>query len=154
MSRDIEDTILPACRDLGIAVTAYGVLSRGLFGGHLRRDSPSRDFGPFRRHSPRFAGDNLDRNLELADALRAVAEGVGVGTTPAQLAIAWVLHQGGDIVPLVGARRPDQLADALAALDLEFGPDVQAAIEEAVPRGAATGNRYPDPQMAHLDSER
>ncbi len=111
MSRDIEDTILPTCRDLGIAVTAYGVLSRGLLGGHLRRDSAPADLGPFRRHSPRFAGDNLDRNLGLVDALRAWPRAQG-WTTPAQLAIAWVLHQGDDIVPLVGARRPDQLADA------------------------------------------
>jgi aryl-alcohol dehydrogenase-like predicted oxidoreductase len=152
MSRDIEDTILPTCRDLGIAVTAYGILSRGLLGGHLTRDSAPADLGPFRQHSPRFSAENRDRNLGLVEDLRVVAE--RRGTTPAQLAIAWVLQQGNDIVPLIGARRPDHLTDALTALDLDLGPDELAAVMAAVPRGATAGHRYPEPQMSQLDSER
>ncbi len=152
LSRDIEDTILPTCRDLGIAVTAYGVLSRGLLGGHLTRDAAGVGLGQFRQHSPRFTGENLERNLELTDALRAVAK--NLGATLAQVAIAWVLHRGTDIVPVVGARRPDQLTDALVAVELELGSDDLAAIEAAVPRGSAAGERYPTPQMAQLDSER
>ncbi|WP_329385839.1 aldo/keto reductase [Streptomyces sp. NBC_01351] len=155
ISRGIEAEILPTARELGIGVTAYGVLSRGLISGHFTRD---RALGPgdFRGMSPRFQGDNLDRNLDLVDALRKVAEGKGV--TVAQAAIAWVLaqgpRQGVDIVPLVGARRRDRLDEALGALEISLGAGDLAAIEEAVPVGAAAGERYPAAQMAHLDSER
>lgn len=101
--------------------------------------------------SPRFQGENLDRNLDLVDRLRAVAEAKGASV--AQTAIAWVLAQGQDIVPLVGARRRDRLAEALGALDVTLDAADLAAIEEAVPAGAAAGERYPAAQMAHLDSE-
>ncbi|WP_369144146.1 aldo/keto reductase [Streptomyces sp. R44] len=154
VSRGIEEKILPTARELGIGVTAYGVLSRGLISGHFTRD---RELGPgdFRGMSPRFQGENLDRNLDLVDRLRAVAEAKGV--TVAQTAIAWVLAQGprhgADIVPLVGARRRDRLAEALGALDVTLEAADLAAIEEAVPAGAASGDRYPEAQMAHLDSE-
>jgi pyridoxine 4-dehydrogenase len=150
ISRGIEDQILPTCRELGISITAYGVLSRGLISGHWSKArSAGRDF---RSISPRFQGDNLDRNLALAERLRAVAQ--GFGATPAQAAIAWVAAQGSDIVPLVGARRRDRLAEALGALDLRLGPEALAALTEAVPAGAAAGARYPDAQLAHMDSER
>jgi aryl-alcohol dehydrogenase-like predicted oxidoreductase len=150
ISRDIEDSILPTCRELGIAITAYGVLSRGLISGHWARQALAP--GDFRGHTPRFQGENLDRNLALVDALRAVAEAKGV--TVAQIAIAWVLAQGTDIVPLIGARRPDRLAEALGALDIALTPADLEAIERAAPRGAAAGDRYAAPQMAMLDSEK
>ncbi|MFD4870397.1 aldo/keto reductase [Streptomyces sp. NPDC058412] len=154
ISRGIEQEILPTARELGIGITAYGVLSRGLISGHFTRDR-SLAPGDFRGMSPRFQGDNLDRNLDLVEALRKVAEDKGVSV--AQTAIAWVLaqgpRQGVDLVPLVGARRRDRLAEALGAMDITFSAADLAAIEEAVPAGAAAGERYPEAQMAHLDSE-
>ncbi|MEV5479528.1 MULTISPECIES: aldo/keto reductase [Streptomyces] len=151
VSRGIEEAILPTCRELGIGITAYGVLSRGLISGHFGRD---RKLAPndFRGMSPRFQGENLDRNLDLVDALRKIAEQKGVSV--AQTAIAWVLSRGEDIVPLVGARRRDRLAEALGSLDVPLDADDLAAIERAIPAGAAAGDRYPAEQMAHLDSER
>ncbi|MFE5808711.1 aldo/keto reductase [Streptomyces sp. NPDC056491] len=154
VSRGIEDEILPAARELGIGITAYGVLSRGLISGHFSRDRALAP-GDFRGMSPRFQGDNLDRNLDLVEALRKVAGSKGVSV--AQTAIAWVLAQGPrhgvDIVPLVGARRRDRLAEALGAMDVTLDAADLAAVEEAVPAGAAAGERYPAAQMAHLDSE-
>lgn len=150
ISRGIEDAIVPVCRELGIGITAYGVLSRGLIGGHL--SGPSFGARDFRAHSPRFQGENLDRNLALVEALRGVADGKGISV--AQTAIAWVLSRGDDIVPLVGARRRDRLAEAVGALEIELSPLDLAAIEAAVPRGAAAGERYALAQMAMLDSER
>jgi aryl-alcohol dehydrogenase-like predicted oxidoreductase len=151
MSRGVEREILPVCRELGIGITAYGVLSRGLLSGHWSKDRPlaERDF---RGRSPRFSGDNLDHNLTLVEALRKVAEARGV--TVAQTAIAWVLSRGEDIVPLIGARRRDRLQEALDALDVELTEDDLTAIEDAVPPGSAAGDRYDAAQMAHLDSER
>ncbi|MFI1800051.1 aldo/keto reductase [Streptomyces sp. NPDC020379] len=151
ISRGIEDDILPTLRELGIGVTAYGVLSRGLISGHFTRD---RQLAPndFRGMSPRFQGENLQHNLDLVDALREVAE--AKGATVAQTAIAWVLSRGEDIVPLVGARRRDRLTEALGALDVKLEEADLAAIERAVPAGAAAGDRYPTDQMAHLDSEK
>ncbi|MGZ5326677.1 MAG: aldo/keto reductase, partial [Solirubrobacterales bacterium] len=132
-------------------VTAYGVLSRGLLSGHWSKD---RDTDPtdFRSHAPRFTGENLDRNLELVEAIRAVA--VAKGASVAQVAIAWVLSRGEDVVPLVGARRRERLEEALGALELELTEEDLDAIERAVPAGAAAGERYDDQQMAVLDSER
>jgi aryl-alcohol dehydrogenase-like predicted oxidoreductase len=151
LSRGIEERILPTTRELGIAVTAYGVLSRGLISGHFSAD---RTLSPtdFRAHSPRFQGENLRHNLALVEALRKVADGKGVSV--AQIAIAWVLSRGEDIVPLVGARTRQRLAEALGALEVTLDEADLAAIEEAVPPGAAAGERYPAAQMAHLDSER
>jgi aryl-alcohol dehydrogenase-like predicted oxidoreductase len=149
LSRGIEGGILQACRELGIGITAYGVLSRGLISGHFQAPAGA---GDFRGHSPRFQGENLARNLTLVEALRAVAAAKGVSV--AQIAIAWVLSRGGDIVPLVGARRRDRLAEALGALDVALTQDDLAAIEHAVPPGAAAGERYAPAQMAMLDSER
>ncbi|MDK9499198.1 aldo/keto reductase [Streptomyces katrae] len=150
ISRGIEEEILPTARELGIGVTAYGVLSRGLISGHFTRERALAP-GDFRGMSPRFQGDNLHRNLDLVEALRKVAEEKGV--TVAQTAIAWVLSRGEDIVPLVGARRRDRLAEALGAMRVELTAADLAAIEEAVPAGSAAGERYPAAQMAHLDSE-
>jgi len=151
LSRGIEERILPTCRELGIAVTAYGVLSRGLLGGNWAK-ARSLAPGDFRGRAPRFSGENLEHNLELVEALADLASTKGV--TVSQLAIAWVLSRGEDIVPLVGARRRDQLADTLAALAVELTPADLEAIESAVPAGAAAGDRYPTPLMVHLDSER
>jgi aryl-alcohol dehydrogenase-like predicted oxidoreductase len=151
ISRGVEDEILPACRELGIAITAYGVLSRGLISGHWSRERDASP-GDFRAHSPRFQGENLDHNLELVDALRGIAEERGV--TVAQIAIAWVLGRGDDIVPLIGARRREQLEEALGALAVELSAEDLAKIEQAIPPGAAAGTRYPERQMAMLDSER
>lgn len=151
ISRGIEDEILPVCRSLGIGVTAYGVLSRGLLSGHWSKE---RAIGPgdFRGYSPRFSGENLDHNLTLVEALRSIAE--AKGATVAQIAIAWVLSRGDDIVPLVGARRRERLAEALGALTFTLNTDDLAQIERAVPAGAAAGDRYPTAQMSFLDSER
>jgi aryl-alcohol dehydrogenase-like predicted oxidoreductase len=151
LSRGIEESILPTARELGTGVTAYGVLSRGLLSGHWK---PDRELSgnDFRGHVPRFQGENLQANLALVDALGRVAESIGV--TVAQVAIAWVASRGTDIVPLVGARRRDRLAESLAAADLVLDDDQLAAIEAAIPAGSAVGERYPAPQMAVLDSER
>jgi len=150
ISRGIEDRILPTTRELGIGVTAYGVLARGLISGHWTKDRAlGRDF---RAAGPRFQGENLDHNLGLAEAIGKVAAEKGV--TTAQAAIAWVASRGDDIVPLVGARRRDRLAEALGALEVTLTADDLAAIEAAAPKGAAAGARYPDQQMAHLDSEK
>jgi len=151
LSRGIEAEILPTCRELGIGVTAYGVLSRGLLSGHWSRDRALTK-GDFRSFAPRFSGENLDRNLSLVDALRAIAE--EKKTTVAQLAIAWALSRGSDIVPLVGARRRDRLAEALRAVEVALTPDDLTRIERAVPPGAVAGERYPAPVLAHMDSER
>jgi aryl-alcohol dehydrogenase-like predicted oxidoreductase len=150
-SRGIEAEILPTVRELGIGITAYGVLSRGLLSGHWTANSAS-DPGDFRAHSPRFQGENLDRNLGLVEALRKVAQDKGV--TVAQLAIAWVAAQDELIVPVVGARRRDRLAEALGSLDVELTAADLAAIEAAVPSGSASGDRYAAAQLANLDSEK
>ncbi|SHN75217.1 aldo/keto reductase [Bradyrhizobium erythrophlei] len=150
VSRGIESDILKTCRELGIGITAYGVLSRGLISGHWSKDRANvRDF---RSNSPRFQGENLDKNLALVDSLRAIAD--EIGATPAQVAIAWVAAQGADIVPLVGARRRERLTEALGALEVKLTNAHLAALSKAFPPGAAAGNRYPDAQLAHMDSEK
>lgn len=149
MTRSVEGEILPVLRELGIALTAYGVLSRGLLSGHWTAPTSPRDF---RAHLPRFTGRNLVHNLRLVDALKALAADKGV--TPAQLAIAWVLHQGDDIVPLVGARRRDRLAEALGALAISLSVDDMARLETAVPAASVEGTRYAAEHMGLLDSER
>ena len=120
ISRGIEDMILPTCRELGISLTAYGVLSRGLLSGHWSRErEQSLTPHDFRASAPRFTGENLERNLTLVETLRGIAE--AKGATVAQLAIAWALSRGYDVVPLVGARRRERLTEALGALDVELG---------------------------------
>ncbi|HJV40360.1 aldo/keto reductase [Caulobacter sp.] len=151
ISRGVEAEILPTLRELGIGMTAYGVLSRGLISGHWTKDS-GRAGRDFRAISPRFQGENLEANLKLAQALSAVAQAKGV--TTAQAAIAWVASRGDDIVPLIGARRRDRLSEALGALEVSLSPADLAAIEAAVPAEAVAGTRYAEAMMAHLDSER
>lgn len=151
ISRGIEDRILPTTRELGIGITAYGVLSRGLISGHYTQDRQLAAHD-FRAHAPRFQGENLRHNLGLVEALRKIAEQKGVSV--AQIAIAWVLSRGSDIVPLIGARKRDRLTEALGALDVTLDEADLAAVEDAVPAGAAAGDRYAAAQMAHLDSER
>jgi pyridoxine 4-dehydrogenase len=151
LSRGIESDILPTCRELGIAVTAYGVLSRGLLSGHWSKDRVPAP-NDFRGYLPRFRGENLEKNLILVEALRKVAQAKDATVT--QAAIAWVLSRGEDIVPLVGARRRDRLAEALGALRLRLSPEDLTAIERAVPPAAAAGDRYDSHQMNILDSER
>ncbi|HET7461477.1 MAG TPA: aldo/keto reductase [Longimicrobium sp.] len=150
LSRGIEDGILDTCRELGIAITAYGVLSRGLISGHWLPGSAGA--GDFRAHSPRFQQGNVEHNLSLVEQLQAIAQ--AKGCTVAQLAIAWVAARGPEIIPLIGARRRDRLGEALGALEVLLTPGDLAAVERAVPRGAAAGERYAAAQMAHLDSER
>ncbi len=150
ISRGLEAEILPTLRELGIGMTAYGVLSRGLISGHWSKD---REMGrDFRAMAPRFQGENLGRNLALVEAIRAIAGTKGVSV--AQIAIAWVATQGNDIVPLIGARRRDRLSEALGALDVTLTAEDLAALERAVPKDAAAGERYAPAMMAHLDSER
>ncbi|MEO6211092.1 MAG: aldo/keto reductase [Gemmatimonadaceae bacterium] len=148
-SRGIEAEILPTTRELGISITAYGVLARGLLSGRWTGIRPGVRDG--RANYPRFAGENLEHNLALVEALRAVASEKGI--TVAQLAIAWVASRGRDILPLVGSRRRAQLAEALGALDVSLTSDDLQRIERAVPANAAAGDRYPTPLMKHLDSE-
>jgi aryl-alcohol dehydrogenase-like predicted oxidoreductase len=150
VSRAIEREILPAARALGVGITAYGVLSRGLIGGHWSRERALAK-GDIRNFLPRFQGENLDRNLALVEALRRVADSKGASV--AQVAIAWILSRGDDIVPLIGARRRDRLTEALGALDLALAPQDVAGLEEAVPPDAAAGARYDARQMSMLDSE-
>ncbi|MBL7255685.1 aldo/keto reductase [Paractinoplanes lichenicola] len=147
ISRAVEGDILPTLRELGVGLTAYGVLSRGLISGHWNA-ARGGEAGDFRGMTPRFSGDNLDHNLTLVEALRRVA--AAKGCTVAQLAIAWVAAQGTDIVPLVGARTRERLAEALPALDLTLTADDLAEIEKAVPAGAARGDRYPTAMMGSL----
>jgi pyridoxine 4-dehydrogenase len=151
ISRGIEEEILPTCRELGIDITAYGVLSRGLISGHWQKENASVK-GDFRGSGPRFQDGNVDRNLALVEELRKIAEAKGVSV--AQIAIAWVAAKGKDIVPILGARRRDRLAESLGALHVTLSADDLAAIEKAVPKGAAAGARYPETQLAHMDSEK
>ncbi|MBZ0294012.1 MAG: aldo/keto reductase [Anaerolineae bacterium] len=144
LSRGIEADILPTCRELGIGITAYGVLSRGLLSGHWSKDQAGTP-GDMRNSIPRFTGENLDHNLALVEAK---------GATVAQIAIAWVLSRGEDIVPLVGTKRRDRLEEALGALNLNLTAEDMAQVEQAIPAGGAAGDRYAAAQMAHLDSER
>jgi aryl-alcohol dehydrogenase-like predicted oxidoreductase len=150
-SRGIEAAILPACRELGIGITAYGVLSRGLISGHWSRERSAGEKG-FRQVSPRFQGDNLEKNLALVEQLRVVAKDIGASV--AQVAIAWVAAQGADIVPLIGARTRERLTESLGALDLKLTADQLASLTRAVPLNSVAGGRYATPQLAHLDSEK
>lgn len=149
-SRGVEKEILPACRELGVGITAYGVLSRGLISGHWSRDREV--LGDARLRAPRFAPENVEHNLALVESIREIAKGKGVSV--AQIAIAWVASRGEEIVPLIGARKESQLEEALGALDLTLTAEDVARLEKAVPRGAAAGERYAPPLMEHLDSER
>jgi aryl-alcohol dehydrogenase-like predicted oxidoreductase len=147
ISRAVEADILPTLRELGIGLTAYGVLGRGLISGHWSAGHTA-GAGDSRGFSPRFAGGNVEHNLTLVDALRRIAG--AKGCTVAQLAVAWVAAQGADIVPLAGARTRQRLAEALPALELTLTADDLAEIENAVPAGSARGDRYPSAFMSSL----
>ncbi|MFT3729240.1 MAG: aldo/keto reductase [Terricaulis sp.] len=149
ISRGVEQKILPVLRELGIGMTAYGVLSRGLISESALAGG---SIGGFRAHSPRFQGDNLNKNLELVRALKAIADDKRCSV--AQLAIAWVLQRGDDIVPLVGARKRERLSESLGALDIKLTPAELTRIDAAAPPEAVAGSRYAPEQMAFLDSER
>ncbi|MFS2140461.1 aldo/keto reductase [Duganella sp. Dugasp56] len=151
ISRGIENGILQTCRELGIGITAYGVLSRGLISGHWSKQREGeQDFRGLA--SPRFQGENLDRNLALVEKLRAIAGELGVSV--AQVAIAWVAAQGDDIVPLVGARTRVRLREALASTTLRLSASDLARLEQAVPADAAAGDRYGAHSASSLDSEK
>lgn len=147
LSRAVEADVLPTLRELGIGLTAYGVLGRGLISGHWSVGNTAGP-GDSRAFSPRFSSGNVEHNLALVEALRKVAE--AKGCTVAQLAIAWVAAQGKDIVPLVGARTRERLAEALPAMELDLTAQDLAEIEKAVPAGAARGDRYPPAFMSSL----
>lgn len=147
VSRGIEAQILPSLRELGVGVTAYGVLSRGLLSGSKLAGS-----NDFRAHFPRFMGENAEQNGRLVETLNRVARDHNV--TGPQLAIAWVLHQGGDIVLVMGSRTRRQLREAIGALNVKLSPEELRRIAEAVPAEGVAGTRYDARQMAMLDSER
>ena len=148
MARSPERDILPLLRELGIAVTAYGVLAHGLLSGNARPAGP----GDSRHHLPWFREGNFERNQKLVEALAAIARDKGVTTS--QLALAWVMAQGGNIVPVVGARRRTQIAELLAVTEIKLSEDDLAAISRAVPADAVAGTRYDERLMRMLDSER
>ncbi|WP_067542972.1 aldo/keto reductase [Nocardia crassostreae] len=151
ISRGIEAEILPVACELGIGITAYGVLSRGLLSDTLRGGT-ALAANDFRSHSPRLQGENLTANLRLVDALAEIAARHDVSV--AQLAIAWALSRGEDIVPVIGARRPERWNEAVGALDIRLSDSDLAAIEAAAPADRVAGDRYDATQMAVLDSER
>ena len=147
VSRNPEAQIFPVLDELGIGVTAYGVLSRGLLSGSLPAGK-----GDFRAHLPRFTGENLERNQQIVAALQKLAADKGVSAT--QLAIAWVLHKGPHLVPVIGARTRKQLGESLAAVDVALSEAELRALEQAIPASAVAGDRYDAHQMRALDSER
>ncbi len=149
MSRGVEAAILPVTRQLGIAITAYGVLSRGLLSGHIPAADAKGDIRIIRM--PRFKEGNLENNLRLVEALRRI--GSEKSASSAQLALAWVRSRGADIVPVIGARRREQLKEALGALELSLDAADIARIDATVSPSLTAGARYDPAQMAHLDSE-
>jgi aryl-alcohol dehydrogenase-like predicted oxidoreductase len=147
-SREVEEEIQPAVRELGIGFVAYSPLGRGFLSGQLRRpeDLPE---GDYRRNSPRFQGENFRRNLDLVDRVRAIAAQKGV--TASQLALAWVLARGEDVVPIPGTKRRRWLEENVGALAVRLGPDDLRRLDEVAPRGAAAGDRYPAAGMSTVN---
>ena len=147
-SREPEDEILDTVRDLGIGFVAYSPLGRGFLTGRITRfeDLPEDDY---RRHSPRFQGENFERNLALVGRVREIANGRGV--TPGQLALAWLLHRGRDIVPIPGTKHRGRLEENVAAAELTLTEEEIDQLDSAVPAGAAAGERYPERAMASLN---
>ena len=146
-SRDPEERLLPTVRELGIGFVAYAPIGRGFLSGRFRSPDDVGDEGDFRSRHPRFQGDNFRRNRELVERLEALAAEKGV--TPAQLALAWVLHQGDDIVPIPGTKRRTYLQENVAAVEIELSEEDLARIDEAAPRGVTAGDRYAD--MSNID---
>jgi aryl-alcohol dehydrogenase-like predicted oxidoreductase len=146
-SREPEDEILPTVRELGIGFVAYSPLGRGFLSGKFKSiDDLEAD--DYRRNSPRFQGDNFARNLELVKAIEQIAAKKGV--TPSQLALAWLLTRGKDIVPIPGSRRSQHLQENVAAVEVQLSPEELAKIDEVAPKGVATGDRYPDMTRVNL----
>lgn len=144
VDRAVEATVLPTLRELGVSLTAYGVLSRGLLSGAAARSG-----GDTRAHLPRFSGEHRERNAAAVAGFAALAAELGL--SPAQLAIAWSLHRGGDVLPLIGARSRTRLAEALSALEVKLGESELAAVDRVLPPGAIAGDRYPAARMGMLD---
>jgi aryl-alcohol dehydrogenase-like predicted oxidoreductase len=147
-SRDVEDEIVPTVRELGIGFVAYSPLGRGFLTGQIRRfeDLPENDF---RRTSPRFQGENFEKNLELVEQVRKIASEKGV--TPGQLALAWLLHQGDDIVPIPGTKRRKYLEENAAAAKVMLAEEDLRRIDEVAPKGVAAGERYPEALMRTIN---
>ncbi len=148
-SRDVEDQILPTVRELGIGFVPYSPLGRGFLTGQFKTPDDL-DAGDTRRNHPRFQGEAFQKNLDLVAAIGAMA--ADKGCTPAQLALAWVLRQGEDIVPIPGTKRRKYLEDDLGALEVELSDADLARIDDILPPGAAQGTRYPDVSMASIDT--
>jgi aryl-alcohol dehydrogenase-like predicted oxidoreductase len=148
-SRDLESDIVPVARELGIGIVPYSPLGRGFLAGQIK--SPD-DFGDddFRRFQPRFQGENFAKNLELVDAVRAMAEEKGI--TAGQLALAWVHAQGDDVVPIPGTKRRTYLEENVGALDVSLTDDDMKRLDEILPPGAAAGDRYPDMRWVRVES--
>jgi aryl-alcohol dehydrogenase-like predicted oxidoreductase len=147
-TRDPEDDgVLATVRELGIGFVAYSPLGRGFLSGEIRSIDDLAD-DDFRRHNPRFQGENFVKNLQLVDRVREIAEEKGV--TPSQLALAWVLHQGSDIVPIPGTKRVRYLEENAAAVDIDLSPDELRGLDEAAPSGSTAGDRYPDMSSVHI----
>jgi aryl-alcohol dehydrogenase-like predicted oxidoreductase len=140
-TRDPEDEVLPTVRELGIGFVAYSPLGRGFLSGAIKSVDDLAD-DDFRRANPRFQGENFQRNLDLVERVKEVASEKDV--TPSQLALAWLLHQGEDIVPIPGTKRRKYLEENAAAAEISLSDDELASIDEAAPVGAAAGDRYPD----------
>ncbi|MFL6292957.1 MAG: aldo/keto reductase, partial [Thermoanaerobaculia bacterium] len=147
-SREPESQILPTVRELGIGFVAYSPLGRGFLSGKIR-SLDDLDPSDWRRHNPRFQGENLEKNLALADRIREIAG--RKGCTPAQLALAWILAQGGDVVPIPGTRSPERLAENAASSTVALSADDLAEIRQALPRTLVAGLRYPEAAMATLN---
>jgi aryl-alcohol dehydrogenase-like predicted oxidoreductase len=147
-TRDPEDDgVLATVRELGIGFVAYSPLGRGFLSGEIRSiDDLAED--DFRRHNPRFQGENFVKNLQLVDRVREIAEEKGV--TPSQLALAWVLHQGSDVVPIPGTKRVRYLEENAAAVDIDLSPEELRGLDEAAPSGSTAGDRYPDMSSVHI----
>jgi aryl-alcohol dehydrogenase-like predicted oxidoreductase len=146
--RNVEKEILPTCRELGIGFVPYSPLGRGFLTGTSKRaeDYPTDDF---RRRQPRFQGENFDRNMKIVDAVRAIAE--AKGAKPGQIALAWLLAQGPDIVPIPGTKRRSYLEENVAATDLHLSPSDLERLEAVAPQGAASGGRYQEAMLSLLD---
>ncbi len=143
-SRDIDDEVLPAVRELGITLVAYSPLGRGFLTGQIK-NFEDLDATDYRRHSPRFQGENFQKNLDVVKQIEAIAAKKGV--TASQLALAWILAQGDELLPIVGTKRRTYLEENLGALDISLSPDDLAEIDAISPKGAAAGDRYPAPMM-------
>jgi aryl-alcohol dehydrogenase-like predicted oxidoreductase len=147
-SRDIEDEVIPACRELGIGVVAYSPLGRGFLSGAIT-SIDDLDEDDWRRNMPRFQGENFAKNLELVERIEEMA--AGKGCTSAQLALAWLLAQGPDVVPIPGTRSRSRLEENAGAVDVSLTEAELAEIDEVIPRDMAVGTRYPEQAMSLLN---